>query len=46
MLMTQRFLHVGCGQNSKENTTPVFNSDEWEEVRLDIDKDAHLSFCR
>ena len=22
----------------KDNTTPVFNSDEWEEVRLDIDK--------
>ncbi len=36
--MTKNFLHVGCGQNTKEKTTPVFNSDEWNEVRLDIDE--------
>ncbi len=36
--MTKKFLHVGCGQNTKEKTTPVFNTNEWEEVRLDIDE--------
>ncbi|SLM30352.1 Methyltransferase type 11 [Desulfamplus magnetovallimortis] len=31
------FLHVGCGSKRKNNTTSGFNSDAWEEVRLDID---------
>jgi predicted SAM-dependent methyltransferase len=31
------FLHVGCGRLTKANTIPYFNSDEWHEVRLDID---------
>ncbi len=39
--MTKTFLHVGPGQSYKDNTTPVFNSDEWEEVRLDIDPDVN-----
>ena len=33
----KKFLHVGCGPQHKNNTTPVFNTDEWEEVRFDID---------
>ena len=31
------FLHIGCGTLNKENTTPGFDSPDWEEVRLDID---------
>ena len=34
--MTKTFLHVGCGLKKKDATTKVFNSDAWEEVRLDI----------
>ena len=33
-----KFLHVGCGHKKKDQTTPGFNSSEWEEVRFDIDK--------
>ena len=33
-----KFLHVGCGHNDKTKTTDVFASDEWQEVRLDIDE--------
>jgi len=32
------FLHVGCGPKHKQQTTRGFNSDKWQEVRLDIDK--------
>ena len=35
--MTKKFLHVGCGQAKKENTTQVLKEDSWDEVRLDID---------
>ena len=38
--MTKEFLHVGCGSSRKDNTTPVFNTDDWNEVRLDIDENA------
>ncbi|WP_238787682.1 class I SAM-dependent methyltransferase [Thiospirillum jenense] len=31
------FLHVGCGQKHKAQTTAGFNTDDWQEVRLDID---------
>lgn len=31
------FLHVGCGQKHKDRTTRTFASDEWCEIRLDID---------
>lgn len=31
------FLHVGPGFNRKHQTTPAFNTDEWREIRLDID---------
>jgi hypothetical protein len=30
-------LHVGCGPKRKDRTTRGFNTDEWHEVRLDID---------
>jgi SAM-dependent methyltransferase len=32
------FLHVGCGHNRKAQTTPGFNSDDWREIRFDIDE--------
>ena len=34
----KQFLHVGCGQKDKRNTTKGFNSEEWHETRLDIDE--------
>ncbi len=36
-----KFLHVGCGQKRKNQTTRGFNSNEWEEVRFDIDESVH-----
>lgn len=30
-------LHVGCGPLRKAQTTPAFDTPEWEELRLDID---------
>ncbi len=35
--MTRKFLHVGPGTDYKEQTTPVFNTSDWLETRLDID---------
>ncbi|MBH88609.1 MAG: SAM-dependent methyltransferase [Magnetovibrio sp.] len=32
-----KFLHVGCGQKRKNQTTKGFNSPNWDEVRFDID---------
>ncbi len=34
---TLKLLHVGCGPQNKSGTTPFFQSDEWQEVRFDID---------
>lgn len=34
------FLHIGCGPQRKESTTRGFNSDEWHELRLDIDENV------
>jgi hypothetical protein len=34
----RKFLHVGCGNKRKDQTTKGFNSEEWEEVRFDIDE--------
>ncbi|OHC69813.1 MAG: SAM-dependent methyltransferase [Rhodocyclales bacterium RIFCSPLOWO2_02_FULL_63_24] len=31
-------LHVGCGPNRKDRTTRSFNTPEWTELRLDIDR--------
>ena len=36
-----KFLHVGCGQKRKEQTTKGFNSSEWEEIRFDIDENVN-----
>ena len=35
---SMRLLHVGCGPKTKAATTKAFNTDEWEEVRFDIDE--------
>ncbi|WP_085053914.1 class I SAM-dependent methyltransferase [Candidatus Magnetominusculus xianensis] len=32
------FLHVGCGASRQDQTTRGFNTPEWRELRLDIDK--------
>ncbi len=34
------FLHVGCGPARKEHTTAAFATDEWREMRFDIDQNA------
>ena len=34
----QTFLHVGCGPKRKDQTTRGFNSPDWNELRLDIDR--------
>ena len=39
--MTKTFLHVGCGMLTKENTTEAFNTDEWKEIRADINEDVN-----
>ena len=39
--MVKKFLHIGPGTSYKNNTTPIFNSNNWDEVRLDIDKDVN-----
>ncbi|GAA3982437.1 class I SAM-dependent methyltransferase [Comamonas faecalis] len=31
-------LHVGCGAQRKDSTTRGFNTDAWQELRLDIDE--------
>lgn len=33
----KRFLHVGCGQRGIQNILGNFKSEEWEEIRLDVD---------
>jgi predicted SAM-dependent methyltransferase len=35
------FLHVGCGPKHKDRTTAGFNTDQWRELRLDIDKSVN-----
>ena len=41
MLDTKKFLHVGCGPKYKNSTTPAFASEDWQEVRLDIDESVN-----
>lgn len=36
----RRLLHIGCGKATKADTGPGFQSDDWREIRLDIDPDA------
>ncbi|MBW7901824.1 MAG: methyltransferase domain-containing protein [Rhodocyclaceae bacterium] len=31
------FLHIGCGPKRKDRTTRGFDTDDWQELRLDID---------
>lgn len=31
-------LHIGCGPKRKDQTLPAFQSDDWREVRFDIDE--------
>ena len=38
--MVKKFLHIGPGTSYKNNTTPIFNSNNWDEVRLDIDPEV------
>jgi len=33
----RKFLHVGCGHKTKSLTTSGFNTDDWNEIRYDID---------
>lgn len=35
--MQKIFLHIGCGPKHKNQTTAAFNTEEWQELRLDID---------
>ena len=32
-----KLLHIGCGPKRKPQTTRGFNTDQWQEIRLDID---------
>lgn len=34
---TTQFLHVGCGLKQKNQTTIGFNTEQWDEIRLDLD---------
>ena len=36
--MARSFLHIGCGPKRKDQTLPAFQSDDWQEGRLDIDE--------
>jgi hypothetical protein len=40
----RRILHLGCSTKRKDHTLPVFQSDDWQEVRFDIDKDVLPGF--
>jgi predicted SAM-dependent methyltransferase len=35
------FLHVGCGNSNKANTTAAFAGEDWQELRLDINEAVH-----
>ncbi len=35
------FLHIGCGPKHKDRTTRGFNTDAWQELRLDIDESVN-----
>lgn len=39
--MTNTFIHVGCGQKRKDQTTSGFNSHVWQEIRFDIDSSVN-----
>lgn len=35
---TRRFLHVGCGAKRQNQTTAGFATEQWQEIRFDIDQ--------
>ncbi len=39
--MPHTFLHVGCGPKRKDQTTRAFCTDEWLELRFDIDESVN-----
>tara|TARA_B100000212_G_scaffold308681_2_gene258579 strand:- start:1316 stop:1930 length:615 start_codon:yes stop_codon:yes gene_type:complete len=39
--MSKKFLHVGCGRLTKLHSTPEFKSNNWDEVRVDIDESVN-----
>ena len=43
----KKFLHVGCGLQSKESATvlSVFKTDEWTEIRFDINESVSPDYC-
>ena len=38
--MNKKILHVGCGRLTKLNSTPEFNNENWDEIRVDIDENV------
>jgi len=40
----QTFLHVGCGQKRKDQTTSGFAKENWEELRFDIDESVEPDY--
>ncbi|KIL97251.1 Methyltransferase type 11 [Paramagnetospirillum magnetotacticum MS-1] len=38
--MSRKFLHVGCGPQTKSGLKG-FDSDDWQEIRFDIDESVH-----
>jgi predicted SAM-dependent methyltransferase len=40
-LIVKTFLHVGCGPKSKSGTTRGFATEQWQELRFDIDESVN-----
>ncbi|MDG2140282.1 MAG: methyltransferase domain-containing protein [Gammaproteobacteria bacterium] len=40
----KKFLHVGCGQKQKSATTKGFNTEDWLEIRYDIDSSVNPDY--
>ena len=40
----KNFLHVGCGPKRKSSTTKGFDTNDWSEIRYDIDKSVKPDF--
>lgn len=38
--MTKKFLHIGCGPKRQSQTTRGFKTENWREIRLDIDSNV------
>ena len=37
--MKKKFIHLGCGRLHKDRSTPEFSNENWDEIRVDIEKD-------